>query len=101
MKTDKWQCSCGAQHDMVSSVTQNKITPSPGDLTLCFLCGKVYQFGPELERLEVDVCSLPHGVQAQIAFVQEKIAELHQDRRCSLCGFPLRSYEHKKRACKL
>ncbi len=57
MKT--WRCSprpcpnCGRQADSASTIDPNSsaAAPVPGDLTVCFGCGEVLTFGPDMDLL--------------------------------------------------
>ena len=54
------QCACGAE-------------PSPGDISICWHCGNIAAFGPDLRLVPVDLADVEPMERARIKRVQAEI----------------------------
>lgn len=49
-------CACGKALDAATSATTAAhVDPKAGDVSVCFYCGRLYQFGPDLGLQPVDL----------------------------------------------
>ena len=68
---------CAAKHDAVTAAVDStgallpdSKRPAPGDLSICFYCGALLQFAPDMSLLCFDIAKLDEDSQFQIRRVQ-------------------------------
>jgi len=72
-----FRCACGELLDAATSApnvgTSRDARPDPGDLTVCFGCGRAYQFDAELRHVPLDVDALPEEDRANVRKIQASV----------------------------
>jgi hypothetical protein len=77
-----FRCECGTLFECSSPVplngTGSMAKPSPGCLTLCLRCARLYRWSETMTLERCDVATLPEDVQKEIRRGQRAIHRLHR-----------------------
>lgn len=68
---------CSHKTDSAVNEFDEDIKPSPGDITLCIICGEISEFDSEMQLIKFNISKLDKEQMYDIRLKQLTIAKIH------------------------